>query len=113
MEVWIDAQLPPALATLLRRAFGVEARHVLDLGLVNSSDEAIYLAARQAEAIVITKESDIIRLQVRDRPPPKKLWLTVGNVSNAELWQVLERNWARVVAQFDGGEPLVEIGSAH
>ena len=110
MEVWIDAQLPPALATSLRRVFAVEARHVLDLGLVNASDEKIFQAARATDAIVITKDSDFVRLQDREGPPPRVLWLTVGNVPNAELWRILEGNWARVMAHFDAGEPLVEVG---
>jgi predicted nuclease of predicted toxin-antitoxin system len=38
MIVWIDAQISPALAPWLADRFGVEARHVSDLDLVEASD---------------------------------------------------------------------------
>lgn len=113
MLVWIDAQLPPQLATSLRRAFSVDAHHVHELGFVGAKDESIFGAAREANAIVVTKDSDFVRLLERSGPPPRVLWITLGNVSNAELWQTVERNWGFVCAHFDAGEPLVEIGRAH
>lgn len=73
MKVWIDAQLPPSLARVLSREFSIEASHVLDLGLAGSKDEAIFLAARAAGVIVVTKDSDFVHLLERYGPPPKIL----------------------------------------
>jgi predicted nuclease of predicted toxin-antitoxin system len=112
VNVWIDAQLPPALATWLRRAFPVEATHLLELGLVNAKDERIFQAARSANAIVVTKDSDFVHLLERSGPPPRVLWITLGNVRNAQLWQLLERHWERALAHFEAGEALVELGRA-
>ena len=106
----MDAQLPPSLATSLRQTFAVDARHIAELGFLVASDEAIFAAARSANAVVMTKDSDFIRIQEREGPPPKILWLTIGNVNNAELWKAVERSWSHVVAHFDQGERLVEIG---
>jgi len=111
--VWIDAQLPPSLATSLRRTLSVDANHVQNLGFIGAKDESIFRAAREANAIVVTKDSDFVHLLERSGPPPRILWITLGNVSNTELWQTLERNWGFIRANFEAGEPLVEIGRAH
>mgnify|MGYP001213525055 CR=1 FL=1 len=110
MKVWIDAQLPPSLARVLSQKSGVEATHLIELGLAGSKDEAIYLAARAAGAVVVTKDSDFVRLLERHGPPPRVLWITLGNMRNRELAEALERRWERVREHFESGEPLVELG---
>ena len=59
VKVWIDAQLSPALAQWLTGKFGVEAAHVSELNLVNASDPAIFGLARNAGAIILTKDRDL------------------------------------------------------
>jgi predicted nuclease of predicted toxin-antitoxin system len=110
VRVWVDAQLPPALARSVSQSFGVEALHVSELRLVSGKDEAIFLAARAAGAIVTTKDSDFVRLLERHGPPPKILWITLGNLRNVELTESLEKRWERVMAHFEAGESLVELG---
>ncbi|MCY2959529.1 MAG: DUF5615 family PIN-like protein [Planctomycetota bacterium] len=110
MGVWIDAQLPPLLAEFLKDSFGVGARRVTDLGLVSASDLAIFRAAREAGVIVVTKDRDFVRLLEEQGPPPRVLWLTTGNISNAELCQALAASWKRIEGLFAGGEQLVEVG---
>ncbi|MEO6709719.1 MAG: DUF5615 family PIN-like protein [Planctomycetota bacterium] len=110
MKVWIDAQLPPSLVRVLSRQTGVEAKHLFDLGLGRSKDEAIYSAARAADVILVSKDFDFVRLLERLGPPPRILWITLGNVRNRELAQTLELRWEKVLAHFESGEPLVELG---
>ncbi|MES2178383.1 MAG: DUF5615 family PIN-like protein [Gemmatimonadota bacterium] len=55
LRVWVDAQLPPALAHWLRREFGIDAIHVQTLGLHQADDPPIFEAARTAADVVITK----------------------------------------------------------
>lgn len=50
MKLWLDAQLPPQLTKWLTQEFAVEATAVRDLGLRDSSDAAIFQAARLADA---------------------------------------------------------------
>jgi predicted nuclease of predicted toxin-antitoxin system len=104
------AELPPSLALNLRRTFAVDASHVFGLDLVKASDRKIFELAGRANAVVVTKDSDFVRLLELEGPPPKVLWLTIGNVSNDKLWEVIEQNWTRVLALFEAGEALVEIG---
>lgn len=112
-EIWIDAQLPPALVEWLAE-WGATSRHVADLGLLAAHDEAIFAAARRALAVVVTKDEDFVRLLETHGPPPQVLWVTVGNVRNARLRSLFERHWPAIRAQLAAGEPLVELAeSAH
>jgi predicted nuclease of predicted toxin-antitoxin system len=89
MIVWIDAQLSPVLAGWLVNRFGVGAKHVKELGLVESSDPQIFAAAKTANAIVLTKDRDFVDLVKRHGTPPQIVWVTSGNTSNREMIRIL------------------------
>jgi predicted nuclease of predicted toxin-antitoxin system len=80
-----------------------------DLGLRDARDREIFLAAREARATVMTKDSDFVLLLEQLRPPPQVLWLTIGNTSNAHLKEVLSRSFASARELLLRGETLVEI----
>jgi predicted nuclease of predicted toxin-antitoxin system len=105
---WDDAKLPPALADWLRE-WGTTAVHVSALRLLTATDREIFDAARAANAIVITKDEDFVRLLESHGPPPSIVWVRVGNVRNANLNAIFSRHWESVSAQVAAGEPLVEI----
>ncbi|MBA3951912.1 MAG: DUF5615 family PIN-like protein [Rubrobacter sp.] len=109
MIVWIDAQLSPYLAPWLSSECGVEARAVRDLGLREAGDREIFLAAREADAVMLTKDRDFILLLELLGPPPQVLWLTIGNTSNAHLRKVLSKNLSPALDLLRRGESLVEI----
>jgi predicted nuclease of predicted toxin-antitoxin system len=109
MDIWIDAQLSPAIAVWLTENFAVTARPVRDLGLREAADRAIFLAAGSASVVVMTKDSDFIRLLEELGPPPQVIWLTCGNTSNARLKQILTNALPQAISLLESGEPLVEI----
>jgi len=109
MTIWLDAHLPPSAAAWIQATFGVECRAVRDLGLRDAKDHEIFHAARDAEAVVMTKDSDFVELLERLGPPPKVLWVTCGNTSNARLRDILARLLPAALKLFDDGEILVEI----
>lgn len=61
------------------------------------------------EAPRLTKDSDFVRLLEQLGFPPRILWLTIGNTSNARLKEVLSRTFALALELLRRGEPLVEI----
>lgn len=89
MQVWTDAQISPALAEWLRRAFGVDAHAIRELGLLDAEDHATFVRAREPGAVVLTKDRDFPDLLERHGPPPQVIWLTCGNTSNAHLRALL------------------------
>jgi predicted nuclease of predicted toxin-antitoxin system len=110
MIFWIDAQLSPALAPWITSEFGVKAYSVKWLGYRDAEDCVIFQAAHQANAVVVTKDSDFLRLLDEFGPPPQIVWITLGNTSNAHMRDVLRRLLPQAIALLKLGEPLVEIG---
>jgi predicted nuclease of predicted toxin-antitoxin system len=110
MIIWIDAQLPPALATWLTATFDVNARSLRDLGLRDAKDIEIFEAAQQPGMVIMTKDSDFVDLVCRLGAPPQILWLTCGNVTNRHLKQLLMTTFLPAIAELQKGELVVEIG---
>lgn len=112
MIIWVDAQLPPAIAAWISDTFGIEAKAVRELGLRDATDRQIFLAAKRESAVVMTKDSDFIRLLDELGSPPQVIWVTCGNTSNARLRQVLGSTFTNAAVLLDSGEKLVEINGA-
>ncbi len=111
MIIWIDAQLSPALAKWIETTFGVHARALRDVGLRDATDREIFRAARTADAIVMTKDSDFVTLHNQLGAPPQIIWLTCGNTSNQYLRTLLTTALPNALALLEGGEDLVEISA--
>jgi predicted nuclease of predicted toxin-antitoxin system len=110
--LWIDAQLSPALARWISETFGVAAQAVRDLGLREAKDLIIFHAAREAGAVIMSKDSDFVLLLERFGPPPQVLWVTCGNTSNARRREILLKSFPEARTRLEQGEPLVEISDA-
>lgn len=111
MTIWIDAQLSPAISFWIESNFAVTAFALRDLGLRDAEDEEIFPAAKKANAVGITKDSDFISLLEKQGSPPKIIWLTCGNTSNANLKNILSATLQDAIDLLEKGEELVEIGS--
>ena len=109
MKIWVDAQLSPHLAPWLNERFEIEAYSVRWLGYRDASDEAIFAAAREADAAVMTKDRDFLNLLDIHGPPPKVIWITMGNTSNAHMRRVLDTVFAQALVSLREGEAIVEI----
>jgi len=79
-------------------------------GLARANDRDVFDAARNADAILVTKDADFVAILERLGPPPRILWLTCGNSSNANLKLLLERNLRPALEAFEHGEYPVELG---
>lgn len=109
MIYWIDAQLPPQLASWLRDTFNVEAYALRDLGLRDAEDEEIYQKARQKNIVIISKDSDFVEMILRLGVPPQMFWVTCGNVTNKRLQSLFSQVFLRGQALLAAGEAIVEI----
>jgi len=112
MTIWIDAQLSPALAAWVNRTYDdLQARSVRSLGLRDAEDAEIFRAAREAEVVVMSKDSDLLHLLDEHGPPPRIIWVTAGNTSNRRMREILSQVLPDAVEMLWEGEPMVEIGS--
>jgi predicted nuclease of predicted toxin-antitoxin system len=110
MKLWLDEHLSPELAVWISQTFGLDAVHVRNLGLARARDREVFDAAREADAVILTKDADFIGLVERLGPPPAVIWLTCGNTSNASLRQLLMGKLKTAIDALQAGESIVEIG---
>jgi predicted nuclease of predicted toxin-antitoxin system len=113
VKLWLDAQLSPEIAVWITSNLAIEAVAVRDVGLRDATDVEIFIAAKQAGAIVITKDTDFSHLIQRLGSPPKVIWLRCGNTSNERLQQIFQRALRDALAILEAGEDLVEIADQH
>ena len=109
MTIWIDAQLSPSLAKWISENLGHPAIAVRELGLRDAKDFEIFQAAREAHAVVLTKDFDFPHLLSQHGPPPQVLWLTCGNTTTDHVRQILAGNLSRAVELLKAGESLIEM----
>jgi predicted nuclease of predicted toxin-antitoxin system len=89
--------------------FGIQCRHVRDLGLREAEDAEIFKRARSPGVVVMTKDEDFVRLVERNGSPPQVVWVTCGNMSNANFESLLLQTFPEAKSLIEAGEPVVEI----
>lgn len=109
--LWIDAQLSPILGVWLAPLIGFPVYPLRDLGLRDADDGVIFQRAKDAGAIILTKDADFLVLLDRHGPPPRIIWLTCGNSTNDRLRVLIEKHRAILCDWLVGDDPLIEIGS--
>jgi predicted nuclease of predicted toxin-antitoxin system len=103
MKFIVDAQLPKSLARFLS-ARGFDAIHTLDLPTRNAtSDLEINRISLAEDRIVISKDSDFYDRYTACQEPYKLLFLTTGNISNAELLNLFDKNMLLIVHALQNG----------
>ena len=112
MKLWVDAQLPPALADWIAGRFGVEASNLDAVGLRHADDARIFAALREAGNVIVSKDEDFVDMVARLGPPPQVLWVTCGNVTNRVLRTVLAASLPNGLDLLQRGEPIVEIAGS-
>ncbi len=100
MKFLVDAQLPARLKLWLISS-GFDAIHTDDLPAQNeTADLTIADLADQENRIVISKDSDFLKLRILQNKPHKLLMITTGNIVNKELLALFERNFAIALKLF-------------
>ena len=107
MRLIIDQQFPPVLAEWLRGR-GLDAWHVVELGLKGRPDFDIWsLAVRQGDA-VITRDSDFLNF-ARQSPGGRLVRFRLPNCTNPQLISTFERLWPEVAEQLRGDAQIIEV----
>lgn len=70
--------------------------HVAHLGLAAAPDRAIWEYARDHNLVLVSKDQDFLRFSVLYGPPPKVIWLRLGNCSTDEIIQLLNRRQSEI-----------------
>jgi predicted nuclease of predicted toxin-antitoxin system len=109
VKIWVDAQISPDIALWFGAIHSIEALPLKSLGLRDATDRNIFVAAREAKVVVLTKDRDLVDLVTQLGSPPQILWLTCGNTSNAKLRAILMQAWPTAATLLAAGERVVEV----
>jgi len=97
VKLLFDENLSPRLVQRLEPAYPGSA-HVDLVGLHGKTDAEIWEFAGRETYTIVSKDNDFRQLSVLYGPPPKVVWLSVGNVGTAAIADLLERHRADVEA---------------
>ena len=94
----LDENLSERLVPLIAETFS-DVLHLRTMGLGGSPDAAVWKAARDTEATLVTKDEDFIRLSMDLGWPPKVVCLAIGNAPNSRTADLLLAN-AKIIRAF-------------
>jgi predicted nuclease of predicted toxin-antitoxin system len=101
MKFIVDAQLPYRLKDWLISQ-GFDAIHTMDLPEANKTEDlSIVDISERENRIVISKDSDFLKLYILKGKPKKLLMITTGNIINKELLVLFEKNFEIALKLFN------------
>lgn len=108
MKFIVDAQLPQRIAVWLRQ-HGHDTLHTLDLPDANrTTDAQIVELAMSDDRAVVTKDADFVESFILHSRPEKLLLISTGNISHAELEQLLLPQLPAIAAAFETAD-FIEV----
>ena len=102
MRLLFDQNLPPRLAAALQVAHPGSA-HVRGFGLQSASDPDIWEFAKGKGFTVVSKDADFHQMSFLFGPPPKVIWIRIGNCTTDRILAVLLAQEERI-ARFEADE---------
>lgn len=103
----VDTQLPPVLTAYFKRK-GFDATHTTNYPSAQFlSDAEIRSIAIAENRIIVTKDEDFADHFWKKGSPPSVLQLTLGNIRNNDLIDLLENNLVQIVNLFRQGADFV------
>ena len=98
MRLLLDQNLSRRLVGMLAAEYP-GSYHVAEVGLDTATDRAIWEYAHDHDFVIVSKDSDFRQLAFLLGPPPKAIWLRVGNATTLEALDVLQQH-RDVIAEF-------------
>jgi predicted nuclease of predicted toxin-antitoxin system len=111
MKFLVDAQLPYRLKLWLTIE-GFDTIHTDDLPNQHlTRDLEIIRVADEESRIVISKDSDFLKLRILQNKPKRLLMITTGNIINKELLELFKQNFGTAIKLFDSYD-VVEMNNS-
>ena len=95
MRLLLDQNLSRRLVAKIASGYP-DSTHVAEVGLDTASDRTIWEWAGERDYVVVSKDTDFRQLAFLYGPPPKVVWLRVGNVPTAVIEALLLGSVERV-----------------
>jgi predicted nuclease of predicted toxin-antitoxin system len=109
MKIWVDAHISPGVAAWINEKFPYKAQSLTGLGLRDAKDSEIFEAARVADVILISKDSDFLDMIGQFGCPPKLILLRCGNTTNQRLREIFGVHLQDAINRLVDGESVVEL----
>lgn len=110
MKLLFDENLAARLVADLADVYPGSA-YVAAVGLAGASDRAIWARAAADGFVLVTKDEDFHRLSVLLGPPPKVIWIRLGNCATEDVARLLRFRAGDVKAFVDHEEAtFLELG---
>jgi predicted nuclease of predicted toxin-antitoxin system len=97
MKLLFDQNLSRRLVGLLAAEYP-GSQHVVGAGLAQTDDLSVWRYAAGQDLIIVSKDSDFRHLSLLHGPPPKVIWLRVGNGPTTSVAALLRSRLADVQA---------------
>ena len=97
MKLLFDENLSPRLPQMCE-AFFPGSAHVRDCGLKGCSDNEVWEYARSNAFIIVFKDSDFYERTLFYGPPPKFVWLRIGNCARNDVGKLLLTRYSEILA---------------
>jgi predicted nuclease of predicted toxin-antitoxin system len=98
MKLLFDENLSHKLPGLLEDIFPAST-HVREVGLKASSDPLVWEYAQNNNLMLVSKDADLHQRSFLFGPPPKVIWVRLGNCSTSDVENLRRRN-ASAIAIF-------------
>lgn len=110
MKLLLDQNVSHRLVEYLQDHFEV-LEHVRNVGLHKATDRQIWEFAQQEGYSIVTKDSDFWERAVLEGPPPKVIWLQIGNCTTNQIKELLHSH-KETIKQFvsEPDQSLLTIG---
>ena len=96
MKLLFDQNLSRRLDGMLSIDYP-ESSHVTEVGLDTATDAEIWTYAREHGFVIVSKDSDFRQLAFLHGPPPKAIWVRLGNATTIEIFDALRNNHDEIV----------------
>ena len=97
MKLLFDENLSHRLVDLLAAEFP-DSAHPRQLGMRGASDLALWEYAREKGFTIVSKDNDFRQRVFLDGPPPKVIWLSIGNAGTVAIAALLRSRVAHINA---------------
>jgi predicted nuclease of predicted toxin-antitoxin system len=100
MKLLFDENLSYKLPRLLEDLFPYSI-HVRDVGLKAADDPLVWEYAKDNDLILVSKDADMHQRSFLFGPPPKVVWVRLGNCSTSDVESLLRQNVSTIIVFFD------------
>ena len=90
----LSVKLPQAVSE-----FFPDSKHVTELKIERFTDQEIFKFAGKNQFVIVTKDRDFYHLLNTFGPPPKIVWLSVGNCRNNKVVETIKGH-AKQIQEF-------------